>query len=291
MLVAIADLGQLRKVAEYLHVTPPAVSKQLAEMEEALKQKILKREGNRIGLTDAGELLARHARLVLVQLERTRQELGELCTGAAGHVSLGAAPTVAPFLLPALLAYLRERTPATAVTLHEGLLVQQHPMLENGTLDIVVARETGYKLPAAFSSESVLSDPLAVVCGARDPLVSKRRLEWHDLSGRPWLLPFKNTATRSELDRLLDAHKLTLPQGCVESISLSVNVSLLQASRFVALMPLAYVQRYLGRDLVHVLPLSTGGIQSSIKVIWRKDNSNPVVSMLLEAILKKAILV
>jgi DNA-binding transcriptional LysR family regulator len=290
MLVAIADLGQLRKVAASLNVSPPAISKQVAEIEDALQQKILRREGSTLVFTAVGQLLTRHARDVLAKLENTRREVEELCTGVAGHIGLGAVPTVAPFLLPALLMHLKSRSPHTAVRLHENQFAQLAPMLEDGTIDIALARDIGQQLPAHFMSEDVLSDPLAVVCGSQHPLTAKRRLQWKDLDGVPWLLPFKGTPTRIDLDRLIAARGLTLPPGCVESISLSVNVSLLQNSPFVALMPLAYTQRYLDHDLVTVLPLSTGGIQSTIKVMWRRDNTNPVVALLLDGILQQTIL-
>ncbi len=72
MLVAVADLGQFKKVAGALNISPPAVSKQIAEIEEALRQPIVSRVGNHIEFTALGHLLSMRARELLEQIDRTR---------------------------------------------------------------------------------------------------------------------------------------------------------------------------------------------------------------------------
>jgi DNA-binding transcriptional LysR family regulator len=289
MLVAIDDLGQLKKVAESLNVTPPAISKQIAEIEDDLQQKIFHRVGNRVEFTEVGSLLARHARQVLEQLERTRIELNELCSGIGGQIGLGAVPTVAPFFLPALVSDLKARAPNTSVRLREGRFAELAPLLDDRTLDIVLARETEHRLSVNFTEEKVMTDPLALVCGPQHTLATRKRLNWEDLNDMPWVLPIQGTSTHLLLENLLSEHGVTMGHGCVESISLAVNTTLLQTSSFLGLMPLAYVREHLRVNRLYVLPLSTGGIQNEIKAVWRKDNPNPMNSLLLEFIRQHAI--
>jgi DNA-binding transcriptional LysR family regulator len=289
LLVAVEDLGQLKKVAEKLSVTPPAISKQVAEIEEALQLPILRRVGNRLEFTEFGSLLARHARQILRQLELARLEVDTLCSGVIGKVGLGAVPTVAPFLLPAIVIHLREFSPNVAIRLEEGRFNTLAPLIEDSTLDIALIRDAGQLLPKNFLSETVFSDPLAVVCGSQHPLAARKRLHWRDLDGSPWLLPLKGSTTFIELEHLMASHGQSFAAGSIESLPLAVNISLLQALPFVALVPLAYAQRYLNEDIIKILPLSTGGMQSAIHVIWRRDNSNPLVGPLLKAIRTRTI--
>jgi DNA-binding transcriptional LysR family regulator len=289
LLVAIDELGQLKKVADRLGVTPPAVSKQVRELEDAIELQILTRVGNNLEFTEAGKLLTRHARQVMMQIDRTRIDVEKLCAGANGAIGLGAVPTVAPFLLPALVAHLRDNAPGTSIRIAEGLFDVLGPMLQNSTLDVVLVREAGHSLPDNLAAQTVLSDPLTLVCGADHPLARQKRLQWKHLAGVPWLLPLRGSSTYLHLEHLLSMHGLSLPEGSIHSVSLSVNVSLLQVLPFVALLPLAYVQRYLNSKLVRVLPLSTGGFQSDIRVLWRKDNDGPLVKLLLDAILDRSI--
>ncbi|RYG56216.1 LysR family transcriptional regulator, partial [bacterium] len=140
MLVAIDDLKQLKKVAQLMNVTPPAISKQLAEIEDALGQKVLQRVGSRLEFTEVGAVLARHARTIIEQLARTRMEVDQLCAGVASKVGLGAVPTVAPFFLPALVNELKQRSPGSEIKLKEAQFDRLAPLLDDKTLDVVLAR-------------------------------------------------------------------------------------------------------------------------------------------------------
>jgi DNA-binding transcriptional LysR family regulator len=291
LLVAIDELGQLKKVADRLSVTPPAISKQVTELEEALEMPILTRVGNRLEFTEAGKLLTRRARQVMRELDRARGEVDRLRQGSIGTIGLGATPTIAPFLLPILVTYLRDHAPGTSIRLTEGPFSTLSPMLQNSTLDLVLARNVRHVTPDEFEARRVLSDPLAVICGTHHPLASKKRLLWKDLSGFPWVLPLRSSSTYEPLEHLMQAHGLSLPVGSIESIALSVNVTLLQNSLHLGLGSLGYVQRYLSQNTLSILPLSTSGFESEIRVIWRRDDENPLVRLLIEAILERGILI
>jgi DNA-binding transcriptional LysR family regulator len=292
VLVAIADLGQLTKVADWLNVTTPAISKQVAEIENALEHPILRRVGNRVEFTEVGALLTRRAREVIDQLERTRIEVDELCSGISGKIGLGAVPTVAPLFLPSLVMNLKTRAPNTSIRLYEGHFDRLAPMLEDGTLDVVLARETGHHLSMNFHHETVVADPITMVCGTQHALATRQRIAWKELNGVSLILPLRGSSTYLLLQEVFAAHGLTFPENSVESVSLSVNAALLQSYPFIGLMPLAYVRKYQNDNpnRISVLPLSTGGMLGEIKAVWRKDNPNPIVGSMLEAIRQQALL-
>jgi DNA-binding transcriptional LysR family regulator len=287
-LAAIEELGQLKKAAAALNVTPPAVSKQLSELEDALQQKVLKRSGNRLEFTEVGALLLACGRQVLGQLERARIEVTEFCSGTGGKIGVGAVPSVAPVFLPDLVMDIRSWAPNTSIRLLESRFDRLAEALDGATLDVVLARYTGHQLSINFREEKVFSDPIVVVTGNDHYLAKRSTLAWKDLSGVPWILPPRGSDTFLHLENLIERHGLKLPPGCVESMSFSVNSALLQAYPFVALMPLAYARRLLNDKLIKRLPLTTGGIQDEIKAVWRKDNQNPMVSVLLEFIRSRA---
>lgn len=289
LLVAIADLGQLRKVADALSVTPPAVSKQVAEIEDALQRPILRRVANRVEFTELGQLLVRRSREVLDSLERARVEVDALCAGVAGRVAFGAVPSLAPVFLPPLVMALKQRAPNMAVVLQEGLFERLAPMLEDATLDVVVARETRHRLAAGFRQKEVLADPVAVVCGSQHTLADRPNLKWPDMDGVPWILPIRGSTTFDHLERLVDRHRLRIPAGSLESGSWPVNVGLLQRYPYVTLMPLAYARMAQTSARIAVLPLSTEGMLDRVKIVWRKENENPALRMVIETIEQEAL--
>ena len=290
MLVAIADMGQLKRVADALHVTPPAISKQVAEIEESLRHPVLVRIGNRLEFTPVGELMARRAREILAQLERTRIEVDELCAGVAGTIGVGAVPTVAPLFLPVMVAALKNRAPNAAIRLYEYPFDRLAPMLEDGSIDLALARETTHPLSAGFVEQEVMSDPLAIVCGSQHRLAHKGRVQWKDLEGVPWILPMKGSSTFMHLESLLLRHGLSIPGGSIESMSWGANANLLQMYPYVALFPMSNARRATAYNGLAALPLSTEGMQGTIKAVWRKDNGNTIIGLLVDAIRQHAVM-
>lgn len=282
LIAAIDDLKQLRRVAENLHVTPPAVSKQIAEMEGDLEQKILRRVGNRVEFTPTGLLLARHAHQMLEQLERTRIELTELLAGAAEQIGIGAVPTVAPFFLPAIVRDLRARFPGTTIRLREGRFAELAPLLADGTLNIILARDTEHRLAPNFKQRVVMQDPLAVVCGPGHTLATRRNVQWRDVDGLPWILPVHGSSTAILLEQIFEANAVRPGRGSIESISLAVNISLLRANNMLGVVPTAYARDYVKGGLVNVLPLSIATLQAEIKAVWRIDDAGPTTELLLK---------
>ncbi|HSV84320.1 MAG TPA: LysR family transcriptional regulator [Ramlibacter sp.] len=288
VLSALGELGQLKKVADALSVTPSAISKQLAEIEDALDAPLFERAGNRVRFTDLGRVLTRRAQEMIEQLERTRIEIDHLCTGESGSIGVGAAPTLSPLFLPRLVLDLKIRAPHAFFKFQEGRFERLGPMLEDATLDVVIARELLHPLPMGFVQEEVMPDPIVVACGTQHPLATRSRLTWKDLKGAPWILPAPGSSTHAPLEALMTRNGLQPPPGCVESISLEVNVALLEGHPFVALFPLSYVRRRLDTHRIVVLPLSTEGMQGAVKAVWRKDNPNPMLEPMLASIRRHA---
>lgn len=287
-LVAIAESGQLKKVADQMNVTPAAVSKQISEMEDALCQEIMRRSGNGVVLTELGLLLARRGREVLDQLNRTRIEVEAMCSGLHGRLGIGAGFSLSPLLFPALVLSLKHRTPNVTLSLKEDSFERLAPLLADSTIDLVLTRFTNHRLLANFRQQTVFEDPLVIVCGSRHSLASKQHVTWQDLDGMPWILPESGTPTRAFLERELAQHGLKVPSGCVESQTWTVHLEVLRAYPFLALLPLTLARKYGGRTPMRVLPLSTSPGLEAVKAVWREDSDNFLVNLVLETVKKCA---
>jgi DNA-binding transcriptional LysR family regulator len=100
MMVALDDLRHLGRVAQSLHVSQPAVSLALGELEKGLGFKLFDRTPKGVVPNAYGESLIQHARLILGNLTQMRHELHALQSGASGKVHVGALPAMTPSLLP-----------------------------------------------------------------------------------------------------------------------------------------------------------------------------------------------
>lgn len=120
LLVAISEFGSLARAALDLHITQPAATKTLRQLEEAVGEQLVRRGTGGSQLTPLGQMLCKRARHILAELLDAEQELGLWHSGGAGHVVIGALPVAAPMLIPQALKALAVHAPRVSVEVIEG---------------------------------------------------------------------------------------------------------------------------------------------------------------------------
>src|SRR5262247_971116 len=105
--VAVAELRHFARAASLCNLSQPAVSHQIALLEEELGAKLLNRAARRVSLTVAGEVFLEEARRILGAVDRANERMQEVARGAVGRIRLGATATPGLYLLPPLLARYR----------------------------------------------------------------------------------------------------------------------------------------------------------------------------------------
>ncbi|HTH75842.1 MAG TPA: LysR family transcriptional regulator [Trinickia sp.] len=279
ILVRLSQLGQVRKVADAFHVTQPAISKQIAEMENALQMPLVQRVGRHLKLTAAGETLVAHGREILHHLEQARVELDSMASGLAGKVTIGAVGTSTPVLVPTAIAAFQRHAPNAAVSLLESTTDRMFPMLLEGDIDLVVSR-TPPPNQREYQQAVVCRDPIVVVAGVQHALAHRRSLDWRELAGIPWILPPTGSAMARALDQALARHRLVLPSGCVESTSLLAYPILLEAGHLIGLLPQSFAYRTIDAGNAVVLPLPGSLVSPQILVTRTRNRLTPVVQLM-----------
>ncbi|GAA2390235.1 LysR family transcriptional regulator [Catellatospora methionotrophica] len=141
MLSLLDSLGTVRAVAAALHLSPSAVSAQLAVLEAEAHAELLRRVGRRVQLTAAGRTLARHARVILDQVKAAEAELRDLSGQPAGPVRLAAFSSAVRTLVIPLAARLRQAHPRIELEISELDPQAGHPALRRGDCDIIVTAD------------------------------------------------------------------------------------------------------------------------------------------------------
>lgn len=136
MLIALDELRQVGRVASYLNVSQPAISKTLAELERGLDVELFFRSPKGLIPTPYGQTLIKLSRSVMHEFDVTRHELLQLASGAEGRIRVGVLPVAAPVLAPRALIRLREALPRISVVLHEGTTDHLLPLLRSGSLTL-----------------------------------------------------------------------------------------------------------------------------------------------------------
>src|SRR5881296_3684504 len=109
--VAVAELRHFARAASLCNLSQPAVSHQIALLEEEIGAKLLTRAARRVSLTVAGEVFLEEARRILGAVDRAHERMQEVARGAVGRIRLGATATPGLYLLPAVLTEYRAAHP------------------------------------------------------------------------------------------------------------------------------------------------------------------------------------
>lgn len=221
-LVAVADSGSFTAAAHLLHVTQPAVSMQLKELEEIVGEVLV--DGRRqIHLTSAGEILVRQARLALEAIEFAELQLKAQRDVPAGTVEV-AAITTSEYFVPYLLAEFGRRYPDVGFRLTVANREVVHKMLREQRADIAITGEPPSGLP--LRRIPFAPHPLSFVATPEHPLATRERIPPSALAGERLLLREQGSGTRANLERFLRAYNVK----AVRADEMGSNETLKQAA-------------------------------------------------------------
>ena len=162
-LVAVADHQHFGKAAEACHVSQPALSSQIAKVENLLGVKLFERSNRRVVITPDGERVAHQARVVLEEASKIAVVAAPAAEPLCSWLRLGTIATLGPYLMPHLIPDLRKDFPKLQLLLREGLTADLVAFLRAGSLDAVIAAPTfpmdGLKSFDLFWEPFVLAAP------------------------------------------------------------------------------------------------------------------------------------
>jgi DNA-binding transcriptional LysR family regulator len=170
------ERGTLGAVATALGYSPSAVSQQLTVLEKEVGTPLLERAGRGVRLTDAGRLLAQHARVLLAAAEAATSDLAALGEEVRGTVRAGGVQSAARHLLVPSLARMASDHPLVRMEVSELELEQALPGLRLGSVDLVISDDyDGHPRPrpAGMRFEPLLSERLFIVLPAAHPLAAQ----------------------------------------------------------------------------------------------------------------------
>lgn len=214
--VKIVDIGSLTQAAEVLHIAQPALSQQVATLENELDQQLLIRTKRGVTPTEAGKILYAHARTILRQCEQAQTAVINAGQTLTGQVSIGLAPgTAASSLTMPLLQTVREQFPEVLVYLHENSGASLNEKVMDGQLDMAVLYD---RAPSAgITSLPLMKEELYLV-GATD--CPGQNIDLADVAKMSLFLPRDYSAVRKRVDEAFSLRRLSARIiGEIESIA------------------------------------------------------------------------
>ncbi|AWI56100.1 hydrogen peroxide-inducible genes activator OxyR [Sinorhizobium fredii] len=266
---ALATARHFGRAAELAHVSQPALSAQIMEMEEHLGVKLVERSRGGVFLTGKGEDVLTRVRAILADVDRLEESARANSGTLDGRVRLGVIPTLAPYLVPQLIPYLRARYAAIEIELKESLTDRLIADLGDGRLDAVVAA-----LP--IDADGIAARPLfsdrffmAVADNDRNVLMSPLTEEQVDISQlllleeghclRDQALAVCNSAGKRQLLSFGATSMATLLQMVANGMGMT-------------LIPEIAIPSEAARNAIRIVPFAAPGPAREIGLIWRRSN-------------------
>lgn len=289
LLVELGRHGSILHAAQAAHLTQPAASKLLADLEHALGVKLFDRLPRGVAPTWYGEVMIRRAGAALAELDAGHQEVMELLSGLSGRVAVGSVLTPSTTLLPAAVVMLKARQPRVhvAITVDTSKLMTQQ--LRSGELDLVIGRVLDSESAAQLSFEPLTDEPHRLIVRAGHPLAGRSDLNLQALAGQAWILPPGGSILRDRLTALFLSAGLDQPQQAVETLSLPVVTSLLVRSDMVVALPEELVRPYLDTGLLTVLDVDLGLRMDAYGIVTRRGHQlSPGAELMLACLREEA---
>lgn len=234
--VEAARSGSLLRAAERLHVSQPAITNGLRDLERNLGAKLLQRHRNGVELTGYGKVFIHHAINVLSEINAGVSHLQAVLKAERGQVTFGAPPIISSRLLPPALARFKRDHPFVAVIVNPANLDALMPSLRLAELDFVIAGVGAAEQMAGIQHEVLFQERLRLVARHDHPLAARRRVTAEDLHDYPWFIPHPYRDFREQVEELFRAAELAFPRNFIES-GHNIAVEYLRQSDAVAILP------------------------------------------------------
>ncbi len=287
--VAVEDCMSYTRAAQQLGVSQPAISKRIVALEQRLRTKLFRRDGQRFLPTEAGTALCQRAREILGLVEGLPQTVLDFAEHPTGTVRLGVPPNIGERLLPAVIPAYRERYPQVAIRIEQGYVADLLELLIAKSVDIAVlygdfqapavelitfaALELGILYPAAWSSAAPLGWPID------EALPLKRIAEL------PLIAPSPEQSMRQLIDRTFHA------VGLRPNVILEVNSMILQKSLARTGMGCMFMtERIAAEDDGHLryARISDASMKWPLSMAVRRNGSTTLATRLMMRMMQEA---
>ena len=283
LLVTVNEQRNIFKAAQLLNMAQPAATKTIRDLENALEIELFDRSSRGVTPTLYGDIVIKHAKLILSQVRHASEELASLQGGLVGRITVGTLLAASATLLPLAIARMKAERPNVSIHLVEGTNDILLGGLRMGDIDIVVGRLPRTPQEEGVTSEVFYYEPVVIAARKGHPLSKKKNLKIEDLMQQEWVLPPQETNLRREIDEAFHRAGQDTPASAVESVSILANRTLLMETDMISAMPFQVMRSYEQAGLMTQLPVKLDTPPGPIGVTLKTGRElSPAATYLLD---------
>jgi len=244
--VAIARFGSFTRAAKYLHLSQPALTVQIRQLEEAMGVRLFDRSTRMVRLTPTGRELVPTLERVLHEIDAVMINTKELASHVKGTVTIGALPSISSKLIPSTIAEFQKQYPGIVVRLRDVLAYRNVRLVKEEEVDFGIGT---LRMPDPdIQFTPLLTDHLGVIFPAGHPLERQRSVTLKSLTPYPLILMDPETSVRDVVDHAFESIGVAAVPA-FESIYPSVALALVKAGLGITIQPSSSMELASSRGL------------------------------------------
>jgi DNA-binding transcriptional LysR family regulator len=282
ILMAVVQTGAMARAATQLHMSQPAVSKAIADLERTLGVKLLHRGGRGVDPTPYGTVLVQHGFAMFDELRRSVEHIDFISDPTAGDIRIGTTEPVATAIVSPVVSQMSKQYPKICFHVAASDTRTLYRELSETKIELVISR-TPDAAAKDLSVEVLFDDPLVVVTGKNNPLARRRKIEFVDLMDAPWAIQPADNFFGSLVADAFRSVGLTPPRLAVSTTSFNLRSDLINSGRFLSVVPGYSVRLPRPNPLLRVLPVEFPDVRHQVAIFTLKGRSlSPLASLFIE---------
>ena len=279
----VAQCGSMAKAAQQLGVSQPAISEIIADLEQALRVRLLDRRPQGVEPTMYGNAVLKRSIAVFDELKQSIRDVEFLADPATGELRIGCVESLSATLVPHVLLRFSHHYPRVVVHV-DGLTAPANDWigLRNRKYDCILVRwmtSLGKDSMADdINAESLFDDRLVVAAGINSPWTRRRKIDLAELIDAPWILPPLETWHHARIAEAFQARGLGMPKASLNSLSMTLRMQLMAAGPYISVFAKSVMQLNAHRYGITVLPIDLSIQPWPVAIVTLKNRTlSPVV--------------
>lgn len=285
MIVALEEHGTILNAANVMGLSQPAITKRLQDLEKDLGITLFHRMSRGVEATPYGEIIIKHAHIILNQLRSAEGEVSDLSSGLGGRLTIGIPVAASTDLVSKAIIELLEKRKNVQVTLVEDYNIRLIPSLKRGNLDLIVGRLPEKSIYDDINIEGFYKENLQIVVRKEHPLAQRKRISGKNLLEWNWLMPPRDSIMYTQIENYFRKNNLDQPTASIYSLSHVGSLKVLHKQDLIAAFPQESIADEVESGRVKVLNVDLSSEATEIGIITRKSGFNsPAAQMFMDII-------
>ena len=284
ILSTVVECGSMAKAARQLGMSQPAVSESIANLEDALRVRLLDRNTKGVEPTIYAHALLARGNIVFDELKQGIRDIEFLADPSVGEVRIGSPESLMAGFVPAIIDRMSRQHPRVvvhAVNAQPG--EQEFRALHERSIDLMLGRVLMPLRDPDVAMEILCEDRFFVVAGARSRWASRRAIRFADIAREPWIMFPIDSLIASHFSKALQASGLEAPRASNTTFSMHVRMQLLATGRFLTIMHGSTLRYYAKPWSLKALPVDLAIPPVPIALLSLRNRTfSPVVRLFVE---------